>query len=181
MPRNDNPHALRLREALRSTAGDEAAQAFAAAHPLPRSADVDRKFRWAQEVCAALDGAYDAETVRRLRRACRCGDGKTMAKEIADCIARTGNLSDGCALFTAKNRYAFLEYVSEHELIFGYHACVCSCVKRVEGTLPMAWCECSCGYAEAMLTHVFGDGVQVGLLGSVKAGGARCEMRVRIP
>lgn len=181
MPKNDNPHALRLGDALRSRVGDEAAQAFAAAHPLQKSADIDRKFRWAQEVCTALDSGYDAEAVRQIRRACRCGDGKTMAKEIADCIAKARNLPEGCTLFTQKNRYAFLEYVSEHELIFGYHACVCSCVKRVEGVLPLTWCECSAGYAEAMFRQVFGEGVQVELLGSVKAGGARCEMRVCIP
>lgn len=180
MPRNDNPHALRLLEALRSTAGDKAAMDFAAAHPLSRSADINRKFCWAAEVSTALDGAFDAETVRRIRRACRCADGRTMAKEIADCIAKAGSLQDGCTMFSKRNRYAFLEYVNERELVFGYRACVCSCVKRVEGTLPLTWCECSCGYAEAMLRQVFGEQTQVELLWSVKTGGVRCEMRVLI-
>ncbi len=180
MSRNDNPHALRLAEALRGIVGDAAADGFAAGCPLSKTANPEQKIRWAREVCAALDISYDAETVRSIRRACHCNDGKTMAKEIARCIARAGNLPDGCALFTETNRYAFLEYISERELIFGYHACVCSCVKRMPDVLPLTWCECSCGYAEAMFRQIFGEGVQVELLGSVKAGGQRCEIRITI-
>lgn len=181
MPKNDNPHALRLADAIRSHADEDAAQAFANAHPLSKSADVEKKFRWACEVCAALDAQFDAASAAAIRRDCRCNDGRTMARQIAGCIRRAGSLAEGCALFTQENPYAFLEYVSEHELIFGYHACVCSCVKRAEGTLPLVWCECSAGYAEAMFHQVFGEGVQVELLCSVKAGGSRCEMRLRLP
>lgn len=181
MPRNDNPHALRLANALRSHVGDAAAQAFADAHPLAKSADVSKKHRWACEICAALSAEFDADTTAAIRRDCRCNDGRTMAQQIAGCIRRAGSLAGGCALFTQENPYAFLEHVSDHELIFGYYACVCSCVKRAEGPVPLMWCECSCGYAEAMLRQVFGDGVQVELLNSVKAGGTRCEMRVYLP
>ena len=179
MPKNDNPHALRLAEALRGHVGDMAAQAFADAHPLAKSADVGKKYRWACEVCEALSAQLDEGTAAAVRRDCRCNDGLTMAQQIAGCIRRAGSLAGGCALFTQENPYAFLEYVSERELIFGYHACVCSCVKRAEGPVPLMWCECSCGYALAMFRQVLGDAVQVDLVGSVRAGGARCEMRVR--
>lgn len=181
MPKNDNPHALRLTNALRSHAGDDAAQAFADAHPLAKSADVVKKHRWACEVCAVLSVEFDMDTVAAIRRDCRCNDGRTMAQQIAGCIRKAGSLSEGCVLFTRENPWAFLEYVSERELIFGYRACVCSCVKRAEAPVQLLWCECSCGYAEAMLRQVFGEGVQVVLLGSVKAGDDRCAMRVRIP
>lgn len=180
MPRNDNPHALRLTEAIRNQRGDSAADAFAGAYPLTKSADVEKKFRWACEVCAALDAQFGTADAAALRRACRCNDGRTMARQIAGCIRKAGSLAAACPLFTQQNPYAFLEYVSDHELIFGYHACVCSCVKRAEGVLPLLWCECSAGYAEAMFRQIFSEGVQVELLGSVRAGGARCEMRVRI-
>lgn len=179
MPKNDNPHALRLAEALRGHIGDEAAQAFAEAHPLAKSADVGKKYRWACEICEALSAQLDEDTAATVRRDCRCNDGRTMAQQIAGCIRRAGSLAGGCALFTQENPYAFLEYVSERELIFGYHACVCSCVKRAEGPVPLMWCECSCGYALAMFRQVLGEAVQVDLVGSVRAGGARCEMRVR--
>lgn len=181
MPRNDNPHALRLADALRSHAGDDAAQVFTDAHPLAKSADVGKKHHWACEVCAALSAQYDADTAAAIRRDCRCNDGRTMAQQIAGCIRRAGSLAGGCTLFTQENPYAFLEYVSEQELVFGYHACVCSCIKRVEGPVPLLWCECSCGYAEAMLRQVFGEDVQVEMLRSVRAGGTRCVMRVRLP
>lgn len=181
MPKNDNPHALRLADALRGHVSKDAAQAFADAHPLAKSVDVEKKYRWACEVCDALSAQLDASMAAAVRRDCRCNDGRTMAQQIAGCIRKAGSLAEGCALFTRENPYAFLEYISDHELIFGYHACVCSCVKRAEGALPLMWCECSCGYALAMFRQVLGDAVQMELLGSVKAGGARCEIRVSIP
>ena len=104
-----------------------------------------------------------------------------MAKEIAGCISKAGSLAGGCALFTQKNKYAFLEYVGENEFIFGYHACVCSCVKRADGAVPLLWCECSAGYAEAMLRQIFGESVRVELLGSVKYGAVCVPRAVVIP
>ena len=174
MPVNDNPHALRLAESLRSHAGDAAAQIFADAHPLARSADVSKKHRWACEVCAALSAQYDAETAAAIRRACRCNDGRTMAQQILRCLRKTTTPDAACALFTQENPYAFLEYISDDELIFGYRACVCSCVKRAEGPVPLLWCECSAGYTEAMFRQIFGEDVQVELLGSIAAVCTRC-------
>lgn len=179
MPKNDNPHALRLSEAIRRVHGNDAADAFAQSWPLSKSADVSKKHQWACDICAALVSQYGAEDAAKIRRACRCGDGTTMAKEISACISKTGNLAAGCALFSQKNKYAFLEYVDEHSLIFGYHACVCSCIKRAEGDIPMLWCECSAGYAEAMFRYVFGDTVTVKLLETAKSGGKRCTLSVQ--
>ena len=179
MPANDNAHALRLKEALCASNGEAAAQNFADAHPLAKSADVNKKHRWACDVCAALEEQFGPETAASIRRNCRCGDGKTMAQEISACIIKAGSLADGCKLFSRKNKYAFLEYISEHEVIFGYHACVCSCVKRADGMVPLLWCECSAGYTEAMFKRIFGDTVQVKLLGSVKAGADRCTLRIQ--
>lgn len=179
MSRNDNAHSLRLVEALRSACGDETADSFGQDHPLAKGADVEKKFRWACEICAALESGYSPEEAAQLRRACRCGDGKTMAQEIASCIRKAGSLMDGCALFSKQNRYAFLEYISAHELIFGYHACVCSCIKRAAGNVPALWCECSAGYAEATFRQVFGTPVQVTLLSTAKSGAERCTLRIQ--
>lgn len=178
MPKNDNPHSLRLIEAFRSTCGAEHAEVFAQEHPLSKAADVEKKYRWACEICAALKASSTLDEAACIRRACRCGDGRSMAQEIMKCIKKAGSLAGGCALFSQQNRYAFLEYVSENELIFGYHACVCSCIKRAEGPVPALWCECSVGYAEAMFRQVFGEGVQVTLLESAKSGADRCTFRV---
>ena len=179
MPKNDNPHSLRLNEALRTAANESAADAFAAAHPLSKSADVEKKYRWACDVCQALEEQFTPEDAAIIRRNCRCGNGKTMAQEISACINKAGSLADGCELFSRKNKYAFLEYVSTHEMIFGYRACVCSCVKRADGMVPRLWCECSAGYAETMFKYIFGDTVQVKLLGSVKSGADRCTSRIQ--
>ncbi|MBQ8556679.1 MAG: hypothetical protein IJ438_12535 [Clostridia bacterium] len=179
MPKNDNAHSLRLIAALRAIAGDAAAADFAARYPLSKSADVPHKFCWAKETCSALAASFGPDTAARIRRHCRCGNGRTMAQEIAACICKAGSLPAACELFTQKNRYAFLEYVGQRELIFGYHGCVCSCVKRTEETLDALWCECSAGYAEAMFAQVFGAGVQVALLESIKAGDPRCAFRVQ--
>lgn len=178
MPKNDNPHSLRLIEALQGAFGAERADAFALENPLSKAADVEKKHRWACEVCAALEASSSPDEAARIRRACRCGDGKSMAQEIMKCIKKAGSLAEGCTLFSQQNRYAFLEYVSENELIFGYHACVCSCIKRAEGTVPALWCECSAEYAEAMFSQVFGEDVCVTLLDSVKSGAERCTLRV---
>lgn len=179
MPKNDNAHALRLIEALRSSGGEEIAKSFENDYPLAKSADVDKKYRWACDICAALEAQYGADEAASIRRACRCGDGKTMAQEIAGCITKAGGLAGGCALFSQKNKYAFLEYINKHELIFGYHACVCSCIKRAEGNVPALWCECSVGYAAAMFRQVFGDNVSVTLIGSVKSGAERCSFCIQ--
>lgn len=178
MPKNDNPHALRLLTALREHVGEEAATAFAKKHSLSKSADVDRKFCWAQEICTALSDAFAPETATSVRRACRCGDGATMAKEISACIRKAGSLAEGCALFSQKNKYAFLEYVDAHTLIFGYHACVCSCIKRAAGNVPMLWCECSAGYVDAMFRQVFGETVSARMQGTVKSGAPRCTFLI---
>ncbi len=179
MPANDNAHALRMISALRDIHGESAADAFSQSFPLSKSADVTRKHHWACNVCTALESQFGAEDAATIRRACRCGDGATMAKEILSCIKKAGSLTDGCTLFTQKNHYAFLEYVDEHSLIFGYHDCVCSCIKRAEGNVPRLWCECSAGYTEAMFRQLFGDTVCVTLLGTAKSGDSRCTFSVR--
>lgn len=178
MPKNDNPHALRLIESIHSLYSNESANTFAQSHPLSKSADVEKKYRWACDICAALETQYSPDEAANIRRSCRCGDGKTMAQEISACISKSGSLAAGCAAFSQKNKYAFLEYINENELVFGYHACVCSCIKRAEGNVPALWCECSVGYAEAMFRQVFGDTVSVALMGSAKSGACQCRFHV---
>lgn len=178
MPKNDNPHALRLIEALRSSCSEEAAQSFVNDYPLSKGADVEKKYRWACDICAVLERQHSHEEAADIRRACRCGDGKTMAQEIIGCISKSGSLAAGCTAFSRKNKYAFLECINEHEMIFGYHACVCSCIKRAEGNVPLLWCECSVGYAETMFRQVFGSTVHVTLLASAKSGADRCTLHV---
>ena len=178
MPKNDNPHALRLYQAVCDVKDAAHADRIAEVLPLSKGADVSRKHRWAHDCCAYLSNTCSPDDALQIRRTCRCNDGKTMAREIDSCIRKAGTLQDGCSLFTRQNKYAFLEYVSGHELRFGYHTCVCSCIKRSEEYVPVLWCECSAGYALSMFRMLFGDSVQVHLLSSVKSGAERCEIKI---
>ena len=178
MLKNDNAHALRLKEVIQLTVGEEEANRFAEKFPLSKSADISKKHQWACDICTALQEHFPCEAAS-IRRACHCGDDKTMAREMLAFFQKSGGLKEGCRLFSEKNPYAFLEYVSDHELIFGYHACLCSCIKRAEGPISLLFCECSAGYAEAMFQQVFGDLVKVTLLDSVKNGAERCTFRIQ--
>jgi hypothetical protein len=59
-----------------------------------------------------------------------------------------------------------------------YPQCYCSCVKRVEKTLPKPWCYCTLGYTRRMFGHILGREVTVELLQSVKTGGSVCRIKV---
>ena len=178
MPRNDNPHSLRMCRALCHLGNSKLAEHFAEVNPLSRSASVEQKIRWACTCCDFLNEHCSLEEAILIRRTCRCKDGVTMANAILAAIRKTGSLSTACELFTQQNKYAFLEYVNAHELVFGYHACVCSCVKRSNQPVPRLWCECSVGYAESMFRHIVGKDVSIMLLESVKTGGKCCKMRI---
>lgn len=174
-----NTHALRLHTAIANVVTPAEAERFIETHPLSASADVSKKARWACEICESLGKHFCADTAAAIRRECRCGDGRTMAQEIAACISKGGNLSQGCTLFSQKNKYAFLEYVSESEVIFVYHSCVCSCIKCSSDHIPALWCKCSAGYVRTMFSHIFGESVAVTLLSTAMSGAPRCAFRVQ--
>ena len=179
MAKNDNAHAKRLSAAIADIVSPVAATSLAERFPLASSADVIKKAHWACEICQELQDRYGDDKAAQIRRSCRCGDGRTMAQEIAACIVKGGGLAAGCVLFSQKKQYAFLEYVSENEVLFGYHHCVCSCVKRTDTPIPSLWCECSVGYVEAMFRQLFNGSVRVELVGSAKSGAKRCSFRIQ--
>ncbi len=178
MPKNDNAHALRLAANLSAHIGEDASRAFSEAHPLSKSADVQQKFAWARAVCEYLDGQYDEETIRLIRRDCRCNDGKSIADKLLRYLKSTDSLAQFADSFNRGETFAQMEYLSENALHFIYPACYCACVKRADGDLSRAWCACTLGNAEAIFTRVFGPSVQVSLLESIKTGGTRCVIRV---
>lgn len=178
MAKNDNPHALRMYQAICEVKDAAHADRFAEVYPLSKSADVDQKHRWAHDCCSYLSDSCSPDDAMEIRRACRCNDGKTMANQIMTSIRKAGSLDAGCALFSQQNKYVFLEYVNDHELIFGYHTCVCSCIKRSDKYVPNLWCECSVGYAQNMFRLIFGEHVEVKLLESIKSDGTCCKMKI---
>ncbi len=178
MPKNDNAHALRLAASLSAHIGEDAARVFEEAHPLSKSANVETKFAWAKAVCEYLDGQYDEETIRRIRRDCRCNDGKAIADKLLRYLKNADNLSAFVDAFNRGEAFAQMEYLSENALHFIYPECYCACVKRAEGDLSRAWCACTLGNAEAIFSRVFGKDVRATLAESIKTGGTRCVIRV---
>ena len=61
MLKNDNAHALRLKEAIQLTAGEEEANRFAEKYPLSKSADISKKHQWACDICTALQEHFPGQ------------------------------------------------------------------------------------------------------------------------
>ncbi len=178
MPKNDNAHSLRLIQSLRENVGEEAAREFEVKYPLSKSADVGKKFAWAEAVCGALEERFDEMTIRRVRMDCRCNDGKAIAEKLRTYLNRADTLQDFVEDFNAHETFASLAYISENELHFCYPECYCACVKRVPGTLYRTWCLCTLGNARGIFRELFQKEVEVELLESIKSGGEKCEIRV---
>ena len=66
MAKNDNPHALRFLESMKKHDMTEAAERFAEEHPLAKSANIEKKFEWAQKVCEFLTEKFDDDTVKKI-------------------------------------------------------------------------------------------------------------------
>lgn len=179
MPANDNAHSLRLLDSLRELDGEQAAQEAAERFPLSKSADIEKKFEWAANICHYLEEHYDTEKVTAIRKKCRCNDGRSIAKKLLKYLKQTEDLKEFVHLFNEKESFASLEYVSEHTLRFCYPQCYCACVKRVPRELPKTWCYCTLGNAEGIFQEVLLKKVEVTLLESIKSGGDRCVIEVK--
>ncbi|MBE6935470.1 MAG: hypothetical protein E7458_03100 [Ruminococcaceae bacterium] len=178
MTKNDNAHALRFADSLSKYAGAEAAAQFAEAHPLSKSATVDKKFQWAAEVCQYLDENFDPKTRQDIRKPCRCNDGKSIARKLSTYWKRADSVQAFVDAFNAKESFASLEYISENKILFCYPECYCACVKRVGQQLPMTWCYCTVGNAEGIFRELLQKDVTITLRESIKSGGERCAMEV---
>ena len=178
MAKNDNAHALRIAESLRTYAGESCADEFAELHPLSKSADIDKKFMWEQDVCRFLEEYFDEETIVKIRKDCRCNDGSSIAKKLLKYWNTADNTEQFIDLFNRKETFASLEYITENKVRFSYPECYCACVKRVPGQLTKTWCYCTVGNAEAIFRAVFGESVTVTLIESIKSGAERCVLEV---
>ena len=178
MAKNDNAHAIRFADSLRAVGGDNEAETFAGLYPLSKSADIEKKFQWAQNVCAYLEERFDAETIIRIRKDCRCNDGSSIAKKLLKYWKASDSTEQFVEAFNQKETFAALEYIAENRIRFCYPECYCACVKRVPGSLPKTWCYCTMGNAEGIFRVVFGESARVSLIETIKSGAARCVMEV---
>lgn len=178
MHKNDNAHSLRMVESLKKNISSDAANEFAEKYPLSKSADIVKKFQWAQATCDYLEEHFEEETIMRVRKSCRCNDGKSIANKLLKYLNTAENIKEFVDSFNQKESFAHLEYISENKLLFCYPQCYCACVKRIPQKLSKTWCYCTLGNAEGIFREVFKKDVNVRLLESIKIGGNRCVIEV---
>lgn len=178
MAKNDNAHSIRMAESLRMHVGEKAADEFEETYVLSKSANIDKKYEWAKKVCAYLEGNYDIATLINIRKECRCNDGKSIANKLLKYLNKAKDIEEFVRLFNQKETFAFLEYISEHKILFCYPQCYCACVKRVQQELPRTWCYCTLGNAEGIFRNVFKKDVKVSLRESIKSGSDKCVIEV---
>ena len=178
MPKNDHPHSVRLTDNLRKHLGHDAADDFERNHPLSRSAAIGRKAEWATDVCSYLEEHFDDETIKAIRKDCRCNDGKSIAAKLLKHLNKAGSIEEFVHRFNQNESFASLEYISDNKILFCYPECYCACIKRVPLQVSMAWCYCTLGNAESIFREVFGQNIRVALLESIKTGGTRCGIEV---
>ena len=178
MVKNSNAHSIRMVESLKTVVGEEAAREFEEKYPLSKSADYNRKFKWAKEASEYLEEKYDQNTNMQIREKCICNDGNSTAKIMHKCLDKTNSISEFVTRFNDTVNYARLEYLSDHKLLFCYPECYCGCVKRVDESLPPTWCYCTLGYTKSLFMKVFKKDVKVELIESIKMGNQRCAMSV---
>lgn len=178
MAKNDNAHAIRLAESLVKNAGYETAKEFEEKYPLSKSAAIEKKFEWAKNVCSYLEQNFDKDTIIKIRKECRCNDGKSIANKLLKYLNKADSIEGFVNAFNQNETFAFLEYVNDNKILFCYPECYCACVKRVPRGLSETWCYCTLGNAEGIFREVFGKSVTVTFLESIKAGADKCVMEV---
>ena len=176
--KNDNAHSVRLVDSLKRNAGYDAAQEFEKKYPLAKSANIEKKYEWAKNACSYLEGRFDTDTIIRIRKDCRCNDGKSIAGKLLRYLSKANDMEEFVNLFNQNGTFAFMEYVSDRKILFCYPECYCACVKRVPQNLSKTWCCCTLGNAEGIFSKVFRKAVKVTLLKSIKTGADQCVIEV---
>ena len=176
--KNDNAHSLRMLESLKRNIGDEVACEVDEKYPLSKSADIEKKFQWAKDVCNYLEEHFDAEAIVKVRKECRCNDGKSIANKLLKYLKKSNDIKRFVDLFNENETFASLGYISENKILFCYPECYCACVKRIPQELSTTWCYCTLGNVEGIFQEVFKKDVKVTLLESIKTGADRCVIEV---
>lgn len=178
MAKNDNAQSVRLVESLKRNVGCDTAKEFEGKYPLSKSAGIEKKFEWAKSACDFLEENFDADTILKIRKECRCNDGKSIANKILKYMNKTDSIEAFVNLFNQNETFASFEYISDNKILFCYPECYCACVKRIPQELSMTWCYCTQGNAEGIFKEVFKKDVKVTLLKSIKTGHERCVIEV---
>lgn len=176
---NDDFQSINMVNSLKTNIGEEAANDFAKEMPLSKTADNEKKFKWAKDACEYLDSRYDDETKKQIRFQCCCNDGSSTAEKMIQYINQTDSMEKFVAMFNKNEPYASLEMDGD-DLLFCYPECYCDCVNQVNQLISKTWCYCTIGYVKALFEKVFHKSVKAELLESIKTGGNRCVVKVSI-
>jgi len=179
MQKNDNAQSVRLVDSLAGNVGNDAAKEFEETYPLSKSADFKKKYEWAKLTCGYLEEHFDTDTIVKIRKECRCNDGKSIAGKLLKYLNKAHDIKEFVEKFNQNETFAFIEYVSDNRILFCYPECYCACVKRVPLELSKTWCYCTLGNAEGIFSRVLGKEVEVTLLESIKTGADRCVIEVK--
>ena len=177
MPKNDNPHSIRLYGSLCKYAGETAAEKIAHKIPLSKSADFEKKFAWAESICADLEAEFDNETVKTIRMDCACGPEMGKINALRKVFLTAEGLED-FAERANKLKQGFTVKYEDGALFLIYPTCYCSCVKRVDKPISKTWCYCTLGYTKRMFENILDRPVDVELMESVKTGGRECRIKI---
>ncbi|MGF7142723.1 hypothetical protein HNQ56_001141 [Anaerotaenia torta] len=177
MPKSDHAHAIKLYQSLKRHIGPEAAGDFLEKLPLSKSADYNKKFKWANEVCSYLEERFSEEEIRKIRMDCCCLPG-SKAEEARILYESSADYGEFCERFNKKHAPGNSLSHDGKALYFSYPACYCSCIKRGDGNVSGSWCACTLGYTQKLFSHALSCKVQVELLESVKTGGEKCVMKI---
>ena len=178
MTKADNPHSVRLYDSIRKHADEETAEKITHKMPLSKSADIEKKFAWAESICADLESTFDEDTIREIRMECACGPTMGKRAKLKRIFQASSDLDDFVANVNKLNPGFTLEY-AEDMLFLIYPCCYCPCVKRIDKPISKTWCYCTLGYTQKLFEHILDCKVDVALIESVKAGGDLCKIQIR--
>ena len=139
MPKNDNVKSIRLYESVKANVGEEAADKLTETVYLSKSADFKRKFKWAGDVCAYLEGNFDEEQVNNIRMGCSCTPPPKLIERLRGVLKKCGDLDAFTREYEASGGGSFTLVCDGDALFFTYPRCYCDCVNRVGEQITKTW------------------------------------------
>lgn len=177
MPKTDNPHTVCLYDSISKHVNEESAERIANKIPLSKAADIEKKFAWAESICADLDNEFDEGTVMAIRMDCACGPETGKISKLKKAYSSSSDLDDFVSKANKFNQGFTIEH-SDNALFLIYPCCYCSCVKRIDKPISKTWCYCTLGYTKKTFEYILERDVTVELIESVKTGGSICKMKI---
>lgn len=169
---------IKICQSIEQCAGKQAANDFAAALPLSKSADYIHKFKWAQNVCKYLESNFSSDDILKIRIGCSCSPSDKEMERARLLFIESENLDEFCEKYNSEHAGQHSVWHESRCLFFSYPTCYCSCVKRVNAPISKAWCLCTLGYTKKLFDHVIGGQTTVDLIESIKTSGNRCVIKI---